>query len=89
MIISYYHRTQIVERTFPGVFYQSIIQLQLAAIESCIKLLQIIILTHILQNPNRPILVLKADISETIDHFVSMILANLTIGERSFANCES
>jgi len=89
MMISYYHRTQIDGRTLPGVFYQCIMQLQVAAIQTCIQLLQIKLITQILQDPNRPIIALVADISDTINKFVSMLSGNLTIGGEPVTNCDS
>jgi len=73
MMISYYHRTQVDERTLPGVFYQCIMQLQLAAIETCMKILQLKIISQLLLDPERPIIALVEDISNIIDKFVHVI----------------
>ena len=89
MMISYYHRSQIDERTLPGVFHECIMQLKVASVQTCIKLLQTKIISTIIQDPNRPILALVADIGETVDQFVTMISANMSFESPFLTNCES
>ncbi|MFU8861669.1 MAG: hypothetical protein ACNA8K_14725 [Cyclonatronaceae bacterium] len=89
MMICYYHRIQIDERTLPGLFHQSVLQLQVAAVQTCFELLQIRIVTQLLADPLRPELALVEDITAIIQQFIAMISVNLTLKPILILNCDN
>lgn len=89
MMISYYHRIQIDERTLPGMFHQCVMALQVAAVQTCIELLQISLVTHILADPHRPVMALVDDIAAIIQQFIAMISVNFSFKPNPILNCDS
>ena len=89
MMLSYYHRSQIDERTLPGMFYECIGELQAATVQACLELLKSKLIEACMADPLKPAAALIPSITEVMDQFTALLRADSAPPDRLLLKCDS
>lgn len=89
MMLSYYHRSQIDERTLPGVFYECIRELQAATVQACLELLKDKLIEACMADPLKPAVELIPNITDVIDQFIALLRAGSPPPDHLQLKCDS
>ena len=89
MMLSYYQRQQMDDKTLPGMFREYARELQMAALACCLRLLQWDLAEMICRDPLEPVIEFYERFSNTMEYFSRLIYFIFLETKPLTINCDS